>query len=92
MKLNKAHEELEFLWEKEWYLENRTIKGINHTMFRGLEWNPKAVYPKEPKDFAITKKETNQKNDGVEFLKIAIRPLPYLLKKLFEILRIYIYK
>ena len=25
-------------------------------MFRGLEWNPKAVYPKEPKNFVLTQK------------------------------------
>jgi len=30
--------------------EKKNIKGINHTMFRGLEWNPEAVYPKPPKN------------------------------------------
>ena len=59
--IKQAHEELEFLWEKECYLENRTIKGINHTMFRGLDWNPTAVYPEESKNFVVEKPKINKK-------------------------------
>ena len=41
--------------------EKKNIKGINHIMFRGLEWNTKTVYPKEPKNFALTKPKINTK-------------------------------
>ena len=62
--IKQAHEELEFLWEKECYLENRTIKGINNTIFRGLAWNPKAVYPDPPK---TVKKVANTQKMGLNF-------------------------
>ena len=30
-------------------------------MFRGLEWNPDAVYPEEPKNFNVPKPEKTKK-------------------------------
>jgi len=41
--------------------EKKNIKGINHIMFRGLEWNPDVKYPEEPKNFNTKKREQTKK-------------------------------
>ena len=41
--------------------EKKNIKGINHTMFSGLEWNPNTVYPEEPKNFMYQKPKKTKK-------------------------------